>query len=59
MLVSGSASKSNEDENSNVDLKKIIRLGLDEEEKAGDGENVEADKRPNDCNQWIRYPPLI
>jgi hypothetical protein len=55
----GSASKSNEDENSTVDLKKIIRLGLDEEEKAGEADNVEVEKRPNDCNQWIRYPPLI
>lgn len=62
MLNSASGSKSNEDENnnnSNVDLKKIIKLGLDEEEKTGDAQNVEVDKRPSDCNQWIRYPPLI
>ena len=51
MLVKG--------EDENVDLKKVIKSGFVEEEKLGEGAGAEAERRPSDCNQWIRYPPLI
>ena len=42
-----------------TDLKKVIKLGFDEEAKASEGAVADGDRGIRDCNQWIRYPPLI